>query len=52
MYQLRVHGRVCLDGTLRSVGEPDTDAKVFRENLPRLLLVGLDHAFPQDRLVL
>ena len=37
---------------LRSVGEPDPDAKVFRENLLRLLLVGLDHAFPQERVVL
>ena len=51
-YQLHAHEHVRLDGTFWSVGEPDTEAKVFRENLPHLLLVGLDHAFPQERLVL
>ena len=50
--QLRAHEHVRLDGALRSVGGPDTDAKVFRENLPSLLLTGLDHAFPQERLLL
>ena len=50
--QLRVHEHVSVDGTLWSFGESDPDAKDFRENLFRLLLVFLDHAFPQERPVL
>ena len=51
-YQLRAHEHVSLDGAPRNIGEPDPGAKVFRENLLRLFLVGLDHAFPRERLVL
>ena len=43
---------MCPEGTLRKVAEPDADAKVFSENLLRLLLVGLDRVLPQERLVL